>query len=100
MTSRPAASDPFWDKIIKWLGVSPADQNKGGGNIRNRPTLKDKAMFRKLRLPRNLNSAANDHEAWIGFIGDVANRAPSPRGPGEPAKGQAGVTYAMRELLG
>lgn len=92
----------FWDKIIKWLGVSPADQNKGGGKIRNRPTLKDKAMFRKLRLPRNLKSGANDREAWIGFIGDVVRivRVHQEGLVDEPAKGQKAVTYAMRELLG
>jgi len=92
----------FWDKIIKWLGVSPADQNKGGGKIRNRPTLKDKAMFRKLRLPRNLKSGANEREAWIGFIGDVTRivRVHQEGLVDEPAKGQKAVTYAMRELLG
>ncbi|MDC7675373.1 phage virion morphogenesis protein [Asticcacaulis machinosus] len=92
----------FWDKIIKWLGVSPDDQNKSGGKIRNRPSLKEKAMFRKLRSPRFLKSGANEREAWIGFVGDVARLA-SVHQHGlseEPAKGQKAVNYAMRQLLG
>lgn len=92
----------FWDKIIKWLGVSPEDQTKGGGKIRNRPTIRDRDMFRRIRMPRNLRSGANEREAWIGFIGGVARiaRVHQEGLKDEPAKGQKAVTYAMRELLG
>lgn len=65
----------FWDKVIKWLGVSPDDQTKSGGKIRNRPTLRDRDMFRRIRMPRHLRSGANEREAWVGFIGSVARIA-------------------------
>ncbi|GGZ32079.1 phage virion morphogenesis protein [Asticcacaulis endophyticus] len=92
----------FWDKVIRWLGVSPEDQNKGGGKIRNRPALRDRDMFRKIRSSRYLRSGANEREAWIGFIGGISRIAKVHQEglKDEPASGQKAVTYAVRELLG
>lgn len=92
----------FWNKITHWLGVRPEDQNKSAGKLRNRSTIRQRAMFRRLRGAGFLRSGASDYEAWAGFAGRVAAVAqihqeglvdrPSAHGPD--------VRYPVRELLG
>ncbi|WP_443749712.1 phage virion morphogenesis protein [Asticcacaulis solisilvae] len=90
-------------KIIKFLGVSPAEDNKAsGGNIRNRLTIKQKAMFRKLRTGRYLKSGVDDYGLWVGFLGKVAGIARIHQEGGRDRTSRRGPTvqYAQRELLG
>lgn len=90
----------FWDKVAKWL---PAGNLAGStGRFRRRGSIRQKAMFRKLRSGRFLRNGATDSEAWVGFSGHVAeiawvhqdgrNDRPSPR--------SRPVRYPRRELLG
>lgn len=87
-------------KVIKWLRVDPADQNTGGGKIRNRRTIKQRAMFRK--IGRQMQAGQTDHEAWIGFGGMVASVASVHHWglKDKPARHAREVRYARRELLG
>ncbi|MDD3799365.1 MAG: phage virion morphogenesis protein [Novosphingobium sp.] len=87
-------------KVIKWLRVDPADENKGAGRIRNRRTIKQRAMFRK--IGRSLQAGQSDHEAWIGFGGMVAAVATVHQFglTDKPARHAREVRYARRELLG
>lgn len=88
-------------KVIRWLPVLPQEENKGAGKLR-RPTIRQRAMFRRIRRSGSLNAGGDDQEAWVGFAGRVAAVARihqlglldrvSPRGPK--------VKYAMRRLLG
>lgn len=92
----------FWDKVIKWLGVSPADQNKRAGQIRNRPTLRERSMFRRIRSNRYLRSGGDEREAWVGFFGDISRIAEVHQHglKDTPSQGQKAINYAQRELLG
>ncbi|TPG14359.1 phage virion morphogenesis protein [Sphingomonas oligophenolica] len=92
----------FWDQVAKWLPVDAADRNKAGGKLRRRGTIRARAMFRKLRNPRNLRSQAGDREAWIGFTGRAAEIATVHQdgGTDRPAKNAKPVRYAQRGLLG
>lgn len=92
----------FYDKVAKYLPVEASEQNAGAGKLRRKGTLRQKAMFRKLRNGRNLRAGATDSEAWIGFSGRAAEIArihqeglrdkPAPKG--------RVVRYAERGLLG
>lgn len=87
-------------KVIKWLGVSPEDQNKSGGKIRKRKTIREKAMFRK--IGNKIYSGNSDHEAWIGFGGMIASvaRVHQYGLTDKPARHARAVQYERRELLG
>ncbi|MFA7597009.1 MAG: phage virion morphogenesis protein [Novosphingobium sp.] len=87
-------------KVIKWLRVDPADDNKGGGKIRQRRTIRQRAMFR--RIGGKMQAGQNDHEAWIGFGGMVAAVATVHQLglKDKPARHSREVRYARRELLG
>ncbi|OCC25667.1 phage virion morphogenesis protein [Croceicoccus estronivorus] len=89
-----------YDRVIKWLRVDPADQNKGAGRIRNRRTVKQRAMFRK--IGRAMQAGQSDHDAWIGFAGMVASVATVHQLGlrDKPARHAREVRYARRELLG
>ena len=91
-----------WSKIVKFVPVSAREQNKNGGVINRRATLKQTAMFKGLRKPRYLRSGANDHEAWVGFLGGVAAvaRIHQEGLKDRPAKDAPEIKYPMRELLG
>lgn len=91
-----------WTKVIKWLAVSPGEQNKNAGVIGRRVTLKQGAMFKGLRKPRFLRSGANEREAWVGFVGGVAAvaRVHQEGLKDRAAKDAPEVEYPMRELLG
>lgn len=87
-------------KVVKWLRVDPADDTKSGGKIRNRPTIRQQAMFRK--IGRTLQAGQSDQEAWIGFGGRVAAvaRVHQLGLLDKPARHAREVRYARRELLG
>ncbi|HEX8446282.1 MAG TPA: phage virion morphogenesis protein [Sphingomonas sp.] len=76
------------------------DQPKG--RLRRKGRIKRAAMFRRLRLAKHLQAGATDREAWIGFSGEAARVARIHQEGREdaPAKGQAKVRYAKREILG
>ncbi len=87
-------------KVIKWLRVDDAEQNRGAGRLRSRSTIRQKAMFRK--IGRQLYTGQNDHEAWIGFGGMIAQvaRVHQLGLKDRPARGAREVRYERRELLG
>lgn len=87
-------------KVIKWLRVDPADENKSGGSIRKRRTIRQRAMFRK--MGSQIQAGQSDHEAWIGFGGMVASVATVHQYglKDRPARQAREVQYARRELLG
>lgn len=73
----------------------PAGQAKRG-------RVRQKMMFKKLRMARFLKSGATADEAWVGFAGRAA-RIAAIHQEGEmdaPARGQKKVRYARRILLG
>lgn len=92
----------FWDKVDRWLPVEADEQNKGGGKLRKRGSIRQKAMFKKLRNGRNLRADATDIEAWIGFSGRAAEiaRVHQDGLSDRPAAKARPVRYARRELLG
>ena len=87
-------------KVIKWLRVDPKDDNKGAGRIRNRRTIKQRAMFRK--IGNALQAGQNDHEVWVQFAGMVSQVATVHQFglKDKPARHAREVQYARRELLG
>lgn len=76
----------------------PPDQSR----LRRRGTIRRTAMFKKLRLARNLKAGATDAEAWVGFVGRAARiaRVHQEGGVDRPSSGQAPVRYAKRVLIG
>lgn len=64
--------------------------------------LRQKVMFRKLRMAKFLKAGANDGEAWIGFAGRAASiaRVHQDGLSDSPARGAKKVRYARRVLLG
>jgi phage virion morphogenesis protein len=64
--------------------------------------IRQKAMFRKLRLARYLKAGSTENQAWIGFNGRAAAVARIHQDglADAPARGQAKVRYARRVLLG
>ncbi|OJW58015.1 MAG: hypothetical protein BGO57_12235 [Sphingomonadales bacterium 63-6] len=88
------------DKVVKWLRADPADENKSAGRIRNRPTIRQHAMFRK--IGRVMQAGQSDQEAWIGFGGMVAAVAQVHQFglKDKPARHARETRYARRELLG
>lgn len=91
-----------WAKVIRFLRVSEADENKGGGKIRQRASIRQRAMFRRIRRSGILNVGQNDHEAWTGFAGRVAAVARVHQFGlrDKPSRTAREVAYARRELLG
>lgn len=91
-----------YDKVIKWLRVDDADENQGAGRFRNRRTIRQRAMFRRIRRSGILNIGQNDHEAWTGFAGRVAQVARVHQFGlrDKPARHARAVRYDKRELLG
>lgn len=92
----------FYDKVAKYLPVEAFEQNAGAGKLRRRGTIRQKAMFRKLRNGRNLRAGATDLEAWIGFSGRAAEiaRVHHDGLREKPSKKGRAVRYAQRGLLG
>lgn len=87
-------------KVIKWLRVDPKDDNKGGGRIRNRRTIRQRAMFRKIGSA--MQTGQNDHEVWVQFAGMVSHVASVHQFglKDRPARLAREVQYDRRELLG
>lgn len=69
---------------------------------RRRGKLREKMMFRKLRLAKFLKAGATPGEAWIGFAGRAASIAlVHQHGLADrPARGAKTVRYTKRVLLG
>ena len=72
------------------------------GKLRRKGSIKREAMFRKLRLSRNLKSGATDQEAWAGFSGraSMIARKHQEGQADRPAKNQPKVPYPARVLIG
>jgi phage gpG-like protein len=92
----------FWDKVDKWLPVEAKQQNASAAKFRRKGTIRQRAMFRKLRNGRNLRTGASDNEAWIGFTGRAAEIAAIHQegGSDRPGLKSKPVRYAQRKLLG
>ena len=90
----------FWDKVAKWLPAAEVGASKG--RLRRRGSIRQRAMFRKLRGGRFLRSGASASEAWIGFSGRAAEIAwVHQEGRSDrPAARARAVRYARRELIG
>jgi len=90
-----------WSKVIRWLPVEQGEQNKGAGKIK-RPTIRQRAMFRKIRRSGVMNANGSDQEAWVGFAGRVAAVARIHQLGlfDKPSHGSPNVRYAVRHLLG
>ncbi|OJY65524.1 MAG: hypothetical protein BGP16_12935 [Sphingobium sp. 66-54] len=90
-----------WRKVTRWLPVEQGEQNKGAGQLR-RPTVRQRAMFRKIRRSGAMRADATAQEAFVAFAGRVAAVArihqfglfdrPSPASPA--------IRYAERQLFG
>lgn len=92
----------FYDKVEKYLPVDAGEQNAGAGKLRRKGTIRQKAMFRKLRSARNLRAGSTDREAWIGFSGRAAEiaRVHQEGLRDKPSRKGRVVRYAERGLLG
>lgn len=92
----------FYDKVAKYLPVEAGEQNAGAGKLRRKGTIRQKAMFRKLRNGRNLRAGSTDLEAWIGFSGRASEiaRVHQEGLRGKPSLKGPAVQYAQRGLLG
>ncbi len=88
-------------KIVRFLPVDPAEQNKGAGKMR-RPSVRQRAMFRRIRRSGLLNAGASADAAWVGFAGRIAAVARIHQLGlfDKPSRTSPEVRYAMRELLG
>lgn len=64
------------DKIIKFLPVDAADQNKGAGKWYT-PGARQQAMFKRIRLPKWLQTWEATDAISAGFRGDVVRIAES-----------------------
>ncbi len=62
------------DKIIRFIPLDPGEDVGGAGTLK-RPNRRQKAMFRKLRLPRYLRDWLDGNELNIGFRGRGAQAA-------------------------
>ena len=92
----------FRDQVAKWLPVGVEEQNARAGKFRRRGSIRQKAMFRKLRSGRSLRADATDREAWIGFSGRAAEiaRVHQEGSFDRPAAKARPVRYSVRQLLG
>ncbi|KQN28305.1 phage morphogenesis protein [Sphingomonas sp. Leaf34] len=92
----------FYDKVEKYLPLDASAQNAGAGKLRRKGTIRQKAMFRKLRSARNLRAGSTDREAWIGFSGRAAEiaRVHQEGLRDKPSRKGRAVRYAERGLLG
>jgi len=90
-----------WRKVIRWLPVEPEEQNVGAGKLR-RPSIRQRAMFRKIRRAGVMRAGGSDQEAWVAFAGRVAAVARIHQLGlfDKPSRNSPEVRYAMRELLG
>lgn len=75
---------------------------KSAGGKRRKGQLREKVMFRRLRLAKFLKAGADPGEAWVGFAGRAAAIARVHQDGLEdsPTRGAKKVRYARRVLLG
>lgn len=90
-----------WRKVIRWLPVEQDEQNKGAGKLR-RPSIRQRAMFRKIRRAGAMSANATDQEAFVAFAGRVAAVARIHQFGlfDRPSHGSPMVRYAERQLFG
>jgi phage gpG-like protein len=90
------------NKITKWLKASPEEQNKSAARLRQRPTIKSRIMFRKLRRYALLKAGSSRDQAWAGFDGVAAQiaRVHQEGGLDRAAPKAPLVRYEQRKLLG
>lgn len=88
-------------KIIRWLPVTAAEQNKRAGKPRRR-TVREQQMFRKLRTYRFLRKSADATGAEVGFAGVAAGIAGIHQSGGFDNVTDDGprIRYPKRQLLG
>lgn len=90
------------DKIVKWLKATPDEQNKREGRLRQRPTIKSRMMFRKLRRYTFLKAGSDPDQAWAGFDGVAAQiaRVHQEGAFDRPTSKSPLIRYDRRELIG
>ena len=92
------------DRIAKQ--IQPDGQRfapkKSASGKRRKGQLREKVMFRRLRLAKFLKAGADPGEAWVGFAGRAAAIARVHQDGLEdsPTRGAKKVRYARRVLLG
>jgi hypothetical protein len=89
-------------KITKWLKATPEERNKSATRLRQRPTIKSRIMFRKLRRYALLKAGSTRDQAWAGFDGvasDIARVHQEGRFDRAAPKAPL-VRYEQRQLLG
>lgn len=79
------------DKIIRFLSLDAADQNKNAGKWYT-PGVKQQAMFKKIRLPKWLQGWSQTDAVSAGFRGDVVRIADSHQ--------EGKDWHPVRELIG
>jgi len=91
-----------WNKVVRFLPAEADEENKGAGKLRNRTTVRQRAMFKRIGRSGILQAGQNAHEAWAGFAGEVARvaRVHQEGKFDRPARSSRAVRYAKRELLG
>nr|WP_314469828.1 phage virion morphogenesis protein [uncultured Sphingomonas sp.] len=93
------------DRIGRQLqpdGTRFAPRKAASGRKRRKGQLREKMMFRRLRLAKFLKAGATPGEAWVGFAGRAASIA-SVHQHGladSPTRGAKKVRYTQRVLLG
>lgn len=80
----------------------PFAPRKATGGKARKGRLRDRVMFKRLRLAKFLKAGAEPGEAWVGFAGRAAAIARvHQEGLNDvPARGAKKVRYAQRILLG
>lgn len=76
-------------KIIKYLPLEPGEDNARAGGFR-KPTVKDRAMFKKIRGPRFMKTRVTPNVLEVGFSGRVGGIA---------ASHQYGLDHHAKRLL-
>lgn len=89
-------------KIIKYLDVAPHEENKGAGTFRKR-TIREQAMFKKIRGPRFLKAFSTADDLSVGFSSRTATIAASHqygnRKQGKPPRLLLGLSPADEDQI-
>lgn len=93
------------DRIARQLqpdGTRFAPRKANASGKRRKGQMREKMMFRRLRLAKFLKAGATPGEAWVGFAGRAAAIASvHQRGlEDSPTRGAKKVRYTQRVLLG
>lgn len=90
------------DRIFKWLEPTPQERNKAAPRARHRTTIKQRAMFRKLRTYAYLRANWDASGVAVGYTGRSARiaRIHQTGGTDRAARKAPAIRYARRQLLG